>query len=129
MVAPITTWSQVLIIAPELNTTGPPDLTNPIIQNVFLQDAANAFSMLSKYGNRLEEIQRYAAAHYASLSLKKSYGGGSLQNQSIGGVSISYVPPAPRAMKPWTETQYGRRVFQIIQQSIPTGIIATPAWL
>ena len=119
-----TSWANVITIAPMLNA-GPPsipiDFTTPsgiANQNLFLQDAANLFQF-TKYGALVEEIQRYATAHKAYLAIQPGGGTGPIQNETIGGISVSYVPVAPRALKPWTETQYGRRVLQIIAQSMP----------
>lgn len=109
----MTTWANVLAIAPELANAA--SLQSVEAQNLFLADALAQMNT-AVWGSRLEIGQRFLTAHLATLSLFQSRGIGT------GGLR------SPGAGHPndYAATPYGTR-YRHLQRQLPLARLAVAA--
>ena len=80
------------------------------------------------YGTMELNIQAYAAAHFAIMSIENPAAGkGPMSSEAVGDTSINYTLPVLNTKEAFGETQYGRAVKKLMQAfGPPTFIVANP---
>ncbi len=92
-------------------------------QNLFLQDAANWLNP-SIWGAKLEQGQRYLAAHLASVSLRRG-AAGQISEVGAGAARVAYAQTAAKANDPseYESTTYGMQ-FKRLMKTLPAARFA-----